>query len=165
MLFRSNANDRIIAYLASRRAMNLDLNTSLGQEVAATRTNKFYLTQYINGIEYPGVKVQGLKFNANVADQELLDTVIQSRYIDTGLGTRPEDINIDGGAYIDYYSSHAPEELLPGVVHESVDISVFTKEVFANLVVNPDGAITAYREFLDIGGGHDYLRISGLSTA
>mgnify|MGYP003345689226 FL=1 len=104
-----NANDRIIAYLASRRAMNLDLNTSLGQEVAATRTNKFYLTQYINGIEYPGVKVQGLKFNANVADQELLDTVIQSRYIDTGLGTRPEDINIDGGAYIDYYSSHAPD--------------------------------------------------------
>ena len=160
-----NANDRIIAYLASRSQLNLDLNTTLGREVAATRTNQFYLTQYINGIEYPGVQVQGLKFNANVADQALLDTVIQSRYVDTGLGTRPEDINIDGGAYIDYYSSHAPEELLPGVVHESVDISVFTNEVFANLTVNPDGAITAYREFLDIGGGHDYLRVSGLATA
>ena len=160
-----NANDRIIAYLASRRAIDLDLDTTLGREVAATRTNKFYLTQYITGIEYPGVRVQGLKFDANVADQALLDTVIQSRYVDTGLGTRPEDINIDGGAYIDYYSSHAPEELLPGVVHESVAIGVFTKEVYGNLVVNPAGTITAYREFLDIGGGHDYLRISGYAFA
>ena len=162
-----NANDRIIAYLASAKKQNLDLNSVLGQEIVQTQNNKYWLTQYINGIEYPGVKVQGLPFNANVGDQNLIDTVIQSRYVDTGLGTRPEDINIDGGAYIDYYSSHAPEELLPGVVHESVGISVFTAEVesSSNLTVKPGGASLAYREFLDIHDNHKYYRISGFATA
>ena len=162
-----NANDRIITYLASRQQPNLDLTTALGREVAQNLNNRFYLTQYINGIEYPGVKVQGLPFNANIGDTALIDSVIQSRYIDTGLGQRPEDIIIDGGAYIDYYSSHAPEELLPGVVHESVDISVFTAEVDsqANTTVLPNGVTFAYREFLDINGGHSYHRISGFSTA
>jgi hypothetical protein len=162
-----NANDRIITYLASRQHPNLDLTTALGQEVNRNLDNRFYLTQYINGIEYPGVKVQGLKFNANIGDTALLDTIIESRYVDTGLGHRPEDIVVDGGAYIDYYSSHAPEELLPGVVHESVDISVFTQEVVsqANTTVLQNGVTFAYREFLDINSGHNYYRISGFSTA
>ena len=162
-----NANDRIIAYLASAKQVNLDLNSALGQQITETQTNKYWLTQYINGIEYPGVKVQGLPFNANVGDQALVDTIIQSRYIDTGLGTRPEDINIDGGAYIDYYSSHAPEELLPGIIHESVAVSVFTAEVesSSNLTVKTGGSSLAYREFLDIHGNHKYYRISGFATA
>jgi len=161
-----NTNDRIIAYIASRQQNNLDLATALGQEVASTLSNRFWLTQYVKGIEYPGVSVQGLPFNANVKDQSLLDSVIQSRYVDTGLGIRPEDIIIDGGAYIDYYSSHAPEELLPGVLHESIDISVFTAEVesSSNLTVKPGGASLAYREFMDINGGHEYYRISGFAT-
>lgn len=162
-----NANDRIITYIASTTAPNLDLNTALGQEVEATLNNKFWLTQYISGIEYAGVKVQGLPFTANARDTALIDSVIQSRYVDTGLGQRPEDIIVDGGAYIDYYSSHAPEELLPGVIHESVDISVFTAEVAsqANTTVLAGGVTFAYREFLDINGGHSYHRISGFSTA
>jgi hypothetical protein len=153
--------------LASRQHPNLDLTTALGQEVDRTLNNSFYLTQYINGIEYPGVKVQGLPFNANIGDTALIDSVIQSRYVDTGLGIRPEDIIVDGGAYIDYYSSHAPEELLPGVVHESVGISVFTAEVDsqANTTVLANGVTFAYREFLDINDGHSYHRISGFSTA
>jgi hypothetical protein len=161
-----NANDRVIAYIASNQVDNLDITTALGSQIFNTQDNKYWLTQYFTGIEYPGVRVQGLKFNANVADQQLLDTVIQSRYVDTGLGTRPEDINIDGGAYIDYYSSHAPEELLPGVVHESIDISVFPEEVVgsANLTVVPNGVTFAYREFFDINGSHEYFRISGFAT-
>jgi hypothetical protein len=161
-----NANDRIISYIASRKRAELDLTTALGEAIASTQTNKFWLTQYIKGIEYPGVKVQGLLFNANVKDQSLLDSVIQSRYVDTGLGQRPEDIVIDGGAYIDYYSSHAPEELLPGILHESVDISVFTAEVVgqANTTVVSGGYSLAYREFLDINGERQYYRISGLAT-
>jgi hypothetical protein len=143
------------------------LTTALGREVAQNLNNRFYLTQYINGIEYPGVKVQGLPFNANIGDTALLDSIIQSRYVDTGLGQRPEDIIVDGGAYIDYYSSHAPEELLPGVVHESVGISVFTAEVDsqANTTVLANGVTFAYREFFDINDGHKYHRISGFSTA
>lgn len=162
-----NTNDRIIAYLASATKQNLDLTSDLGQEITSTQDTKYWLTQYINGIEYPGVKVQGLPFNANVSDQQLIDSIIQSRYVDTALGTRPEDINIDGGAYIDYYSSHAPEELLPGVVHDSIGISVFTQSVVSsgNLTVDPYGSILAYREFFDIHDNHTYYRISGFSTA
>ena len=162
-----NTNDRIIAYLASATKQNLDLNSDLGREITETQDTKYWLTQYIGGIEYPGVKVQGLPFNANVSDQQLVDSIIQSRYVDTALGTRPEDINIDGGAYIDYYSSHAPEELLPGVIHDSINISVFTKSVISsgNLTVDPYGSILAYREFFDIHDNHSYYRISGFSTA
>lgn len=162
-----NANDRIIAYLASATKQNLDLTSALGQEITETQTNHYWLTQYIGGIDYPGVKVQGLPFNANVSDQQLIDSVIQSRYVDTALGTRPEDINVDGGAYIDYYSSHAPEELLPGVMHDSIDISVFTAEVesSSNLTIKPGGSTLAYREFFDIHNNHQYYRISGFSTA
>ena len=162
-----NANDRIITYIGSPDAPRLNVKTTLGSEIYNVLDNNFWLTQYIPGIEYPGVKVQGLKFNANVSDQQLVDSIIQSRYVDTGLGTRPEDINIDGGAYIDYFSSHAPEELLPGIMHESVDISVFTSTVIssANLTVDPNGTSLAYREFYDIHNNHNYYRISGFNTA
>lgn len=60
-----------------------------------------------------------------------LDSSIQSAYLDTSLGLRAEDINIDGGAYYDTYSSHAPEELIPGQTFEHLDIKVYTK-IFSN---------------------------------
>jgi hypothetical protein len=53
-----------------------------------------------------------------------IDSTIQSKYLDTALGTRPEDILIDGGQYYDTFSSHAPEEMLPGRVYETLDIQV-----------------------------------------
>lgn len=60
-------------------------------------------------------------------DYSNLDSIIQSNYADTALGTRPEDINIDGGAYYDIYSSHAPEEMMPGIIFDNLNISVYTK--------------------------------------
>jgi len=56
-----------------------------------------------------------------------MDTVIQSSYLDTALGTRPEDINVTGGAYVDQYSSHAPEELIPGRLYDNLNIEVWTQ--------------------------------------
>jgi hypothetical protein len=56
-----------------------------------------------------------------------LDSSIQSAYLDTELGTRPEDINVDGGAYYDTFSSHAPEELIPGQVFDHLNMRVYTK--------------------------------------
>jgi hypothetical protein len=55
-----------------------------------------------------------------------LDTNIQSSYLDTTLGTRPEDINVVGGAYVDTYSSHAPEELVPGRMYDNLNMEVWT---------------------------------------
>ena len=65
------------------------------------------------------------------SDPVNLDSSIQSAYLDTNLGLRAEDINIDGGAYYDTYSSHAPEELIPGQTFDHLDIKVYTK-LFSN---------------------------------
>ena len=53
-----------------------------------------------------------------------VDSTIASPYKDTLLGTRPEDILIDGGAYYDTFSAHAPEEMMPGRVYDTLDIQV-----------------------------------------
>jgi hypothetical protein len=62
----------------------------------------------------------------NQSSPLFLDTVIQSNYVDTALGLRPEDIVVDGGKYVDTYSSHAPQELVPGRIFDSLNIQVYT---------------------------------------
>jgi hypothetical protein len=108
------------------------------------------LGQLINGLEYPGVKVQGASFRAEsgfdvgnydiagldqfiigeegtkVLDPSILDQTLYSNFLDTSLGTRPEDIITHGGSFVDIYSSHAPEEAIPGRVYDTLDIRVFT---------------------------------------
>ena len=69
-----------------------------------------------------------------------LDTNMQSLYTDTALGTRPEDVNVDGGAYYDTYSSHAPEELVPGVTFDNLNMIVYT-----NVVVGSSRTNVGYR--------------------
>ena len=63
----------------------------------------------------------------NQSSPLFLDTVIQSNYVDTSLGLRPEDIVVDGGKYIDTYSSHAPQELVPGRIFDSLNLQVYTQ--------------------------------------
>jgi hypothetical protein len=106
------------------------------------------LAQLMKGIEYPGVQVVGPNFNkepgfdVNIFDDESwdnyttsangvsnissIDTNYSSRFEDLNLGLRPEDIITAGGAFIDTYSSHAPEELVPGMVYDALDIKVTT---------------------------------------
>lgn len=76
-----------------------------------------------------------------------LDTAISSTYLDTALGTTPEDIIIDGGAYYDTYSSHAPEELVPGATFDSLNMSVYT-----NVVINSQPANIGYRIVQNMNG-------------
>ena len=104
----------------------------------------------INGIDYPGVQVQAPTFSQNTGydvgnydinpydnisydevgrptyDPSILDARYRSSYLDTYLGTRPTDINVSGGAFVDEYSSHAPEELIPGAEFDTLDMRVFT---------------------------------------
>jgi hypothetical protein len=94
-------------------------------------------------LEGPGVTTIPLGTNLkvdyyNFADPSYLDTVIQSQYTDAALGTREEDVDIDGGAYYDTYSSHAPEELVPGVTFDNLNLSVYTK-------INSNTNIISYR--------------------
>jgi len=91
------------------------------------------------------ISINGIVQSANVTDvqvggnidltivyldqQYIIDSNIYSTYLDTELGTRPEDINIVGGAYIDLYSSHAPEELMPGTLYDALEIRTFSNTV------------------------------------
>lgn len=86
-----------------------------------------------------------------------LDTVIQSSFTDSLLGTRAEDINVDGGAYIDAYSSHAPEELIPGQMFDTLDMTVYTK-------INSNANVIAYRVFNNMLNSTEYLRVSDTYT-
>jgi hypothetical protein len=105
----------------------------------------------IDGIDYPGVQVQGPLYSDDTGydrsafdvyvfdnyqislegvptyDERLLDAIYRSSFLDLYLGTRPTDINVDGGAYVDAYSSHAPEELVPGSVFDTLDLRVYTR--------------------------------------
>jgi hypothetical protein len=104
----------------------------------------------IDGVDYPGVQVYGVGYDQypgfdlapfdstpfdNLAygpeglptyDSVILDAIYESPYTDPYLGTRPTSLNIDGGEYVDQYSSHAPEELVPGSEFDTLDIRVFT---------------------------------------
>jgi hypothetical protein len=110
-----NAIDRIGSYYVASEG-------SAGQDPS----------QIVKGLRYPGVNVQGLPYAEDEETQaaaDLIDTHISSRYQDTELGTRPEDITIDGGKYVDKFSSHAPEELVPGIIFDSVNMQVFTRPI------------------------------------
>ena len=107
----STANDRIQAYYQPTPGMP-------GKDFALLQS----------GIEYEGVLVGNLLFtDSNVSfTAEYLDSIIESQFNDSGLGIRPEDVVIDGDEFISTYTSHAPEELIPGRVFDTVDITVTT---------------------------------------
>jgi hypothetical protein len=109
-----SANDRITAYYQPRDGMP-------GQDLAQVQT----------GIDYPGVIVDAQNFtdlptNYPTIASGLDDTVITSQFTDTDLGTRAEDILVDGKAFIDVYSSHAPQELIPGRMYDTLNMQVHT---------------------------------------
>lgn len=126
-------------------------NRTMGYYVPGPNEPGLSLPLLIDGIDYPGVQVQGVPYDENTGydvgnfditpfdniaygpegrptyDPGILDTVYESSYLDLYLGTRPTDINVDGGAYIDTYSSHAPEELVPGSEFDTLDLRVYTR--------------------------------------
>ena len=88
-----------------------------------------------------------------ILSENSIDTIIRSTYLDTALGTRPEDIDVDGGAYVDAYSSHAPEELVPGRTFDTLDMVVYTK-------INSNANVIAYRIFDNMMDDVSYLRVA-----
>ena len=116
----------------------------------------------IPGTGYTGSRVQGTKFTETLEDNLALDTIITSEFADDLLGQRPEDIIVDGGKFIDTYSSHAPEELVPGQVIDSLQMNVFTANVVNG---QPDfGNIIAYKIFTDYKLPSTYYRLSSAFT-
>lgn len=126
------------------------INRTMGYYVSTVNTPGLNLPLLIDGIDYPGVQISALNFSQDTGyardnfdsnpfdnfsldangqptyDLNLLDTVFKSSYLDPYLGTRPSDINVDGGKYVDVYESHAPEELVPGIEFDTLDFRVYT---------------------------------------
>jgi len=109
------------------------VDRTMGFYVPTVNMPGLSLPLLIDGVDYPGVQVDAPNFNQNTGfdignydinpfdnisydaegrptyDPAILDARYSSAYLDPYLGTRATDINVDGGAYVGPYSSHAPE--------------------------------------------------------
>jgi hypothetical protein len=119
----NNANDRIIAFSG-----NIDLT----------------LTQ--SGLEFPGVKVLGNAFKSNS-----YSSTVQSFYSNV-FGVNASDMTMSGGAFVDRFHSYAPEELVPGRMFDSLNLSVY------------DTGALGFRIFANMAGQYTHLRIANANT-
>ena len=130
----ASAADRIAAYYAPTEGM-------VGDDLSLLQSGTGYEGNKVTGIGFnrePGfddASFDNLGFDDFEVDTDgltvlggsnALDTTISSVFTDAALGTRPEDINVDGGGFVDVYASHAPEEVVPGIVFDNLDIEVYT---------------------------------------
>ena len=145
-----SATDRINSYYAPTSGM--------AGLIGDGSTNIDAYAQLMTGLEYPGTRLLGLKFEEgegydveaydisryddveqDIVDPEELtniDQIIDSKTFTTTLGTKSEDINIEGDAFISEYSAHAPEEVLPGGVYDTLDMKVYTQPSTGSGVMN-----------------------------
>ena len=135
-----SSGDQLVSHLDRTMAFYQPKDGMLGKD----------LSQLFDGVVFPGVNLKGAEFNQNpgfdvsnfdvegldssvigpegvpVIDPTVLDQTLYSKFLDTTLGTKPEDIVTHGGKFIDTYHSHAPEEMIPGRVYDTLDIRVHT---------------------------------------
>lgn len=78
--------------------------------------------QLFRGIEYWTTTTDGGGFIELPGAEH--DTIFESFFTDVYDGI--EDDIIDSGQFVDEYSSHAPEELIPGLTYDTLDIQVYT---------------------------------------
>ena len=126
------------------------VDRTMGYYVATPNEPGLDLALLISGVDYPGVQVYGPDFDQdtgfdvgnfdinpydNIAygpegrptyDPAILDAIYESNFVDPYLGVGPAAIDVDGGAFVDTYSSHAPEELVPGAIFDTLDLRVYT---------------------------------------
>lgn len=133
--------------------------------------------QLMTGIDYPGTQFANIPFASTLSsytywdEQPFGDTPWDSdesgtRTLETTIdggdlsyllatGIDPTDIILDGENFISPNISHAPEEMLPGIVRESVGIGVYTSGT---------STLLGYRIFKDILHRTLYTRISTTGT-
>ena len=136
------------------QVLKINYNKSIDLYHAVDRIEDFYQPtsgmpgkdpeQLMSGVEYAGTKIDTLPFaysagydsvpledsawdDVGNSDQDL-DSVISGGNFnyDINLGLNPEDIILEGDKFLSPNIGHAPEELLPGKVRETVAISVYT---------------------------------------
>jgi hypothetical protein len=119
-------------------------------------TDVTYISSVISGMPFDTGSYDNFEYDEDgiaVLSDNVVDTIIRSNYTDLALGTRAEDIDVDGGAYVDRYSSHAPEEMVPGIVFDTLDMKVFT-------TIESNTKVLGYRIFHNMLRDPSYLRIA-----
>ena len=108
------------------QVMGVDFNQNTGYDVGNFDINPFDNLSY--GPE-----------GRPTYDPAILDAIYTSEYVDPYLGVLPapayngappnsaDAVVVNGGAYIDTYSSFAPEELVPGAEFDTLDMRVYTR--------------------------------------
>jgi hypothetical protein len=156
----TNANARVLHNYADANVIQVIHSiTGFLDDRFAFSTNVISVNGIVTSANITEI-VQGGTANVRITNlyiDDLLDSNIASFYKDTALGTRPEDINIVGGAYLDAYNSHAPEELIPGRVYDTLELRVFTNNA-------SNTASYGFREFQPMRGNIEFYRISSNST-
>jgi hypothetical protein len=125
------------------------VNRTMGYYVPGPNEPGLDLPLLIDGVDYPGVQVSAPTFSQNTGfdvgnfdinpfdniaygpegeptyDPAILDATYGSSF----LGIPATDINVVGGEFVGPYESHAPEELVPGAVFDTMDFRVYSREV------------------------------------
>jgi len=121
--------------------INTDANVTYRLTIASFSSTQLVASGIANTIP------RGANITLKYYDYEnsaFLDSSISNTYTNTSFGTSPNDISIDGGVYIDTYSSHAPEELIPGTLYDSLNMIVRTK-------IQNNTKVMSYRIVHDMG--------------
>ena len=83
------------------------------------------LALLIRGIDYLENRVTGLDFTESGYVTSVFDTYYSTAFTDEYVGTLVTDINVDGSGFVDTFSSHSPEELMPGITYDALDLRVY----------------------------------------
>ena len=180
------ANSVVISYggvIIDVTQVTLSTNVSLAEDTTITATYNS-LDQLLTGINYPNAPTVGADFSLSplfgrtwdissydsvqysqdgiaLLSTNVLDSIYQSNYVTQQLaGNTPDEIELQGGQYVDRYHSHAPEELVPGITFDTLDMRIYTK-------VDPVSNVTpslGYRIFNNMVDKPSYLRIGQANT-
>jgi hypothetical protein len=180
-LATTTANSVVITYggtpikvVQIKLSVNVSLNTN--DTITARYEN---LDQLISGIDYPTAPIRspnfsqyplfgrgwdttaydGVQYSKDgiaLLSSNAYDIALYSLYGGT-LGYSPDNLTVYGGDFVGTYHSRAPEELVPGITFDSLDMRVYTK-------INANANVIAYRVFNNMLGDTGYLRISSANS-
>ena len=177
----TTANSTVITYggtVISVSQITLSVSVSLATNDTITARYES-LDQLITGIDYPNAPVRSPTFRSDplfgrnwdntaydgvqysrdgiaLLSTNAYDISLYSLYGGT-LGFAPEDLITYGGDFIDTYHSRAPEELVPGLAFDTLDMRIYTK-------IDANANVIAYRVFNNMLGDTGYLRISSANA-